>query len=473
MPHSSPEQYDVVVIGSGPGGYRAAVLGALRGLNVAIIERDAWGGCCLNKGCVPKKDWHHTAKLIAANKNWGKRGIQGSLEVDFLQAWEHQETVVSEVQKNYLNYMKALKIRIINGEGTIENENLVRIQKTPNEVEQIQSKHIVIATGATPYIPKPFETIPGKILTTDMLFDERPPQGDTVGIIGSGVIATEFAFILSMMGKKIHWLGRSPILNRLEYSPQALNTLKNRLSDFQIHMTHYGSIDKVNVHEVGVNLTFDGTQTLDLDWICLATGRTPHTQGLGLEKLQIETDSHGFIQRNNYLQTSVSNIYAIGDVASHKMTANHAIADATTAITNIIEGNIRELRSEWVPECIYSAIEMAKIGINDDQAEDQGFEPAVGFAAFETSPRALGQDDTDGFIRMLADMDSGQFLGAEIIGDEAGELIHLLSLAKSPEEALKRFAEGPYNHPARSEEVGNATETLANKWGLKELLRYS
>lgn len=467
------ENFNLIIIGSGPGGYRAAIFAALRGLSVAIIECDEWGGCCLNRGCVPKKDWYHTARLIAASRRFTQRGIEGTLKANFHLAWEHQEKVVATVQESYTDYMKSLKIRSIVGRGRFLDPHTIAIGDAEGKTIKISGHHIIIATGATAYIPSPFQTVPGKVLTTDMLFDSPPPTGDRVGIIGSGAVATEFAFIFAMFGKRVSWLARSPMLHRLPFSPQAIKTLREALNEHNIYLYQYTSIQAVDSSGSGVTMHFNSGETLELDWICLGTGRKPNTHGLGIESLSIAIDVSGFIERNAYLQTTQPSIYAIGDVASHSMTANHAIADATVAVTNIIEGNTRQQQSRWVPEVIYSAVELARLGLDEDTAEDEGYEPAVGFAAFETSPRALGQDEPEGFVRLLADMDSGKLLGGEIVGAEAGELIHLLSLASDRETALKWLVRGPYNHPTRAEELGNATETLASKWGLSEsLLKY-
>jgi len=203
-----------------------------------------------------------------------------------------------------------------------------------------------------------------------------------------------------------------------------------------------------------------------VDWVLLGTGREPSTDGLDLERAGVVCDAHGFVERDSHLRTAAPNIYAIGDVAGHWMTANHALSDATIAVANIL-GEARIQDAIQVPMVVYSAVEMARVGLDDDAAEDAGFEPAVGFAAFETSPRALGQDEPEGFVRLLGDMDTGELLGGEIIGAEAGELIHLLTLAPDSATALAWLARGRWNHPTRAEEILNATETLAAKWNLQ------
>ncbi len=469
-------QYDITVIGSGPGGYRAAILGALRGQRVAIVEKADWGGCCLNRGCVPKKTWHATAQLVAASSDLAARGIQGTLSGDLDTAWTHQESVVAEVQDSYVNYMKRLGVSALRGNARLTGPHTIVISGEDGE-QSIESAHIVLATGSAPHIPAGVTPTPDRILTTDMLFDAPPPPGRRVAVIGGGIIGTEFAFILTQLGCQVSWITGSAPLARTRFSPQALNTLKSALQRHGIAPHAGGRLAGAEVvsaangeEEVCVHLD-DGGE-VRVDWLVLGTGRIPYTEGLGLDSAGVNTDERGFIVRNTFLQTSAPHIYAIGDCTSPQMTANQALADATLAIGNILagEGEKQAQEPDWVPEAVYSAVELARVGLDDDTAEDEGFEPAVGFAAFETSPRALGQQDTEGFVRLLADMDSGTLLGGEIVGSEAAELIHLLSTAPDRNTALKWLARGRYNHPARAEELLNASETMASKWGLSEFL---
>ena len=460
------EPFDLAVIGSGPGGYRAAVLGALRGLNVAIVERADWGGCCLNRGCVPKKDWYHSARLVAAQRHFEARGLRGALSADLAQAWQHQRGVVERVRDSYRAYLKHLKVQAFEGHARFLEPETIAVE-TPDGIRHLRARHSIIATGAAATVPAPFVPVDGRVLTTDMLFDHSPPAGRRVAVIGSGVVATEFAFILRMLGRDVTWLTRSPPLARLGFSPQALSTLHEQFALHGIEPQRIAGYASVQLDAEHVRIEAEGGASFEVDWVLLGTGRSPMTAGLGLESIGVRTDRKGFVERDDHLRTAVPNLYAIGDVAGHWMTANHALSDATVAIENILGGD-RLQDGRFVPTVIYSAVEMARLGLDEDAAEDEDLEPAIGFAAFETSPRALGQDEPEGFVRLIGDMDSGALLGGEIIGGDAGELIHLLSLAPDRDTALAWLARGTWNHPARAEEILNATETLASKWHLQE-----
>jgi dihydrolipoamide dehydrogenase len=460
------EVFDVAVIGSGPGGYRAAVLGALRGLRVVIIERSEWGGCCLNRGCVPKKDWYHSARLIAAQRHFAGRGISGALSGNLEQAWAHQHDVVGTVRDSYRDYLKHLKVQALEGQARFLGAQEIEVRGTGG-TQSVRARHSIIATGAAPVVPAPFELAEGRILSTDLLFERPPPDGRRVAVIGSGVVATEFAFILQMLGREVTWLARSQPLARLGFSPQALSTLQRQLAAAGVRAQQVPGYETIHCGQTGVAITATDGRLFEVDWVLLGTGRRPQTDGLGLDAVGVETDLHGFVKRSETLQTAVPNIYAIGDVAGHWMTANHALSDATITIDNILGGNVRRQDGRFVPMVVYSAVEMARLGLDEDSAEDEELEPAVGFAAFETSPCALGQDEPEGFVRLIGDLDTGALLGGEIVGGDAGELIHLLSLAPDRDTALAWLARGTWNHPARAEEILNATETLASKWHLE------
>lgn len=451
--------YDLAIIGSGPGGYRAAVLATLRGLEVAIIEKAEWGGCCLNRGCVPKKTWHHTAKLIAASRAFSKRGIVGALSVDFSAAWQHQHEVVLTVRDSYVDYMKRLGVAVLQGTAQISGPNSITVGR-----DKIEARNIIIATGSSPFIPSGY-ILSRRVLSSDDLFDRQPPPDKRVAIIGSGVIATEFAFILAMLGHEIAWFAGNKPLSRTRFSAPALKVLETALERFGLKpqpCRPKAALERAD----HVELEFADGSRENIDWVLLASGRRPHTTGLGLDAVGIELDGDGFIITNPHLETAAPSIFAIGDVANPGMTANYALADAALAVENILSARSVQRNNAAVPEVIYSAIEIARIGITEDESEDAGLEPALGFAAFESNPRALGQDATAGFVRLLADMASGKLLGGEIVGEEAGELIHKLAGKIGENSALFELAHTFYNHPARSEELLNAAETLAANWGL-------
>lgn len=449
-------QYDLIVIGSGPGGYRAAVLAAQRGLKVGIVEKAEWGGCGLNRGCIPKNSWHHSAKLIAATRSNAKRGVQGTLSGDLGQAWEHQKKTVKDIRDGYIGNMKQLQIAGFAAQAAFVDAHTIALDGHDN----LSAEYFIVATGSSTYVPKPFHLIENKVLTSDELFNQVPPEGKRVAIVGSGTVATEFAFILAMLGKEITWVSQNPPLANTSFSPSALKLLMEKFQQYGIEPKIGNRPEAVEMMVEGVKLILPGGEEAMVDWVLLGTGRRPHTTGLNLDAAGVNTDSKGFIKVNECMQTAQSNIFAIGDVANQRMSANQALADAQIAVANILHPGSRKQDRSAVPELVYTALEMGRVGLNG-AAENK--DPAIGLATFESNPRAVGQDAFDGFVRLVADAQSGVLLSGEAVGAEASELVHIIAQHYGQPDALQHLAQAFYNHPARAEEIFTAAAEIAAK----------
>jgi dihydrolipoamide dehydrogenase len=457
-------QFDVAIIGSGPGGYRAAVLAALRGLKPAIVEDDAWGGACLNRGCVPKKAWYQSARLLASRDRLAARGVRGALEADLDAAWRDQRRVVDSVRKSYVDYLKRLGVAAFSGHARLRGAGEVEIAGHG----RIGAANVVIATGSVPFVPDALPLHPGRVITTDELFDDPPPQGKRVAVIGSGVIGTEMAFILAMLGLEIVWLTHSPPLARAGFSAPALALLRAALADHGVVARTASRPSACRVESHGVVLTLPDGHEEQADWVLVAAGRRPRTADLGLDAAGVAVDEAGFVRVDERQRTSAQGVYAIGDCANRAMTSNHALAEATVAIADIAAPGGARRQAQLVPTVVYSALELARLGLSEDEAEAAGREVATGFSGFEASPAALASGDARGFVRLVADADSGELLGAEGVGPHVGEWIHVVGACAGQPDALARLAAIRYNHPSLAEEIQNATETLAAKWGLTE-----
>lgn len=450
-------QFDLIVIGSGPGGYRAAVLAAQRGLQVAIVEKADWGGCDLNRGSIPKNAWHHSAKMIAASAGLAKRGVQGALSGDFTQAWEHQKKMVKAVRDSYIGTMKQLGISGFAAQAAFVDTNSITLDGRDN----LSARHFIIATGASTFVPKPFSLTNHKILTSDELFTQAPPEGKRVAIVGSGAVSTELAFILSMLGKEVIWISQNTPLANSNFSPAAQHLLVEKFKLYGIEPNTGNRPEAVEILSEGVKLIWrgDAEQTI-VDWVLLGTGRRPHTTGLNLDAANVNTDSKGYIKTNEFLQTTQANIYAVGDVANQRMSANQALADAQIAVANILQAEARKQDRNAVPEVVFSALELGRIGLNGNTVSK---DPAAGLATFASNPRALGQDVVDGFVRLVADAQSGILLSGEAVGPDAAELVHIIAQHYGQPNALQHLAQAYYNHPARAEEIFNAAAEIAAK----------
>jgi dihydrolipoamide dehydrogenase len=458
--------FDLAVIGSGPGGYRAAVLGALRGLRVAIVEAGEWGGCCLNRGCVPKKAWYAAAQVVAGRDRYTRMGLVGNLGADLGPAWQHQRRIVEQIRTSYLDYLTRLGVVALRGQATFVDAQTLSIAGA----ERIKAGHVIVATGATPHVPTQLRGNEGRVLTTDDLFQTPPPAGRKIAVIGSGAVATELAFILTMLGCEVRWVARRMPLVQREYSIAALRALDTALKRHGVRPRLCSSVRASADSGGSLSLQLDDGASEAVDWLVLGTGRVPHTAGLGLENAGVALDNEGYIAVDEYCATSAPSVFAIGDVVNRRMSANRALADAAIAIENILTPGAATRNPDRVPEVIYSAVELARIGKSEEQAEAEGLEPAVGFAAFEVNPAALGEQDTDGYVRLVAELDRGELLGAEIVGRHAGDLIQIVEQALGNAEALRVLARLRYNHPARGEEILNAVQTLAANWALSRFV---
>lgn len=453
--------FDLAVVGSGPGGYRAAVLAALRGLKVALIERQVWGGTCLNRGCVPKKAWYHSARLVADSRGFAARGLHGELRPDLAQAWRHQREVVAAVRSSYVDFLGRLGIASFEGVARCTGAGMLQAGS-----QTISAGHLIIATGSKPALPPQLPHIPGRILTTDDLFDAPPPPGRRVAVLGSGAVGTEMAFILGQLGLEVLWLcGREP-LSDAQFSDAAREALRKALALSGIEPRIGRRVAAARVEGDGVALELPDGGCERVDWVLAGTGRQPNTDGLDPGRAGMQLDAGGRIVVDEY-NRAAAGVHAIGDVANPAMSANHALADAAVAVTDLLSPGSRRRDDRNVPEALYSALELARVGYSETAAEDCGLEPATGFAAFDANPAALAEGDRGGFMRILADLDSGRALGAEIAGRGAAELIALLGMEFGSPQALSRLAAAAYNHPTRAEEVLNAVETLAARWGMQ------
>lgn len=475
--------FDLIVIGSGPGGYKAAITAAHLGARVALVEKGLPGGTCLNQGCIPKKTLIHLALLIEDVAELQGRGLVGKVSGDFAGAMAHKNAVVAGIRDNFNVWLKRLGVQVYHGEASFLSGCEVLVRPNSNAADlpanlpgkengepltedlRLQAKRIIIATGGA---PRELDGCPSDgrhiLNSRDFMFKlNRVPE--TVLCVGGGAIGVELGFLLHQFGARVCIAEQGQrLLDQPQISARASNILERKFKRIGIEVRKGLTISSSRLVSDGVEITFSDGRRDTYHKVLVAVGRKPLSSGLGLEQIGVETDAEGFIRVSEYLETSVPGIYAIGDVKGGPMTANAALHDAKVAAANAISGNLLHPNYHKVPVVINSAFEIAAVGLTEDQAEAAGFEPDVARASFGGSGKARAHHDFEGFIEVVHDEQSGQLLGGCIVGPEAGEQIHMMTAACQSERGLWFFKDLSYSHPSWCEEMETAIDPYTSAY---------
>ncbi|MEM9619494.1 MAG: dihydrolipoyl dehydrogenase [Pseudomonadota bacterium] len=454
------EQYDVVIIGAGPGGYNAAIRAGQLGLKVAIIEKrdnKKLGGTCLNVGCIPSKALLHASELYeAAEKNFEGLGIKtGKVSLDLTQMLKQKDDAVEGLTKGVEFLMKKNKVETFLGAGEIIAPGKVRV--TGDETVELETKNIVIATGSE-VTPLPGVEIDEKQIVSSTGALELPSVPKHLVVIGGGVIGLELGSVWRRLGAQV---------TVVEFLDKILPTMDGEVSkQFQRILKKQGVAFKLSSKVTGaeklktkVKLTVEpaaggDAETIDADAVLVAIGRRPYVAGLGLENAGVETDKRGFIVTDHF-KTSAEGIWAIGDCITGPMLAHKAEDDGTACI-ELIAGKAGHVNYETVPNVVYTYPEVASVGKTEEELKDAGVEYKTGKFPFAANSRAKTNHETDGFVKILADADTDRVLGAHIVGVGAGELIAEVVSVMEFGGASEDIARTCHAHPTRSEAVRQA-----------------
>ena len=452
--------FDVVVIGSGPGGYVSAIRCAQLGMKTAIIEKySTMGGTCLNVGCIPSKalldSSHHYEE---ATKNFSNHGIniEGKISLDFGKMISRKNDVVSQTTKGIDFLMNKNNITVFNGFGSFVDQNKVKITLASSE-EIIESKNIIIATGSKPSV-LPFAKVDkDRIITsTEALKLKEIPKH--LIIIGGGVIGLELGQVYKRLGSEV---------SILEYMDRIIPTMDSGLSKeltkvfkkqkFKIYTSHkVTSVERVgdNIKVVAQNKN-DQSIEFNGDYCLVSIGRSAYTQGLNLEQLGIETNNRGQIEVNEHLQTKHSNIYAIGDVIKGAMLA-HKAEEEGVLVAEIIAGQKPHIDYNLIPGVVYTWPEVASVGKTEDYLKENNIEYKAGQFPMRALGRSRASSDLDGFVKILADKKTDEILGVHMIGARCADLISEAVTAMEFKASAEDIARISHAHPTYSEAVKEA-----------------
>ena len=456
--------YDVIIIGSGPGGYVCAIRCAQLGLKTACVEgRETLGGTCLNVGCIPSKALLHAShQLHEAQHNFTKMGLMGkSPSVDWKQMLTYKTEVIDQNTKGIEFLFKKNKVDWLKGWGSIPAAGQVKVG---DEVHN--AKHIIVATGSeSASIPGAEVTIDEKIVVTSTGALELPKIPRTMTVVGGGVIGLELGSVYARLGTEVTVV---EFLDAITPGQDAeiAKAFQRILKKQGIKFIMGAAVSKVETLKTKAKVTYklrknDSEHTHDSDVVLVATGRKPFTDGLGLEALGVEIAPRGQIKTDGHYATNIKGIYAIGDAIDGPMLA-HKAEDEGMAIAEILAGQAGHVNYGVIPGVIYTHPEVASVGETEETLKDQGHDYKVGKFSFMGNGRAKANFAAEGFVKILADAKTDRILGAHIIGPMVGDLIHEVCVAMEFGASAEDLARTCHAHPTYSEAVREAALALGD-----------
>jgi len=456
--------YDVVVIGSGPGGYVAAIRAAQLGFKTAIIERESLGGICLNWGCIPTKALLKSAQVYEYIKHAKDFGIEATGQHNFEAVIKRSRGVADKMSKGVAFLMRKNKIDVVSGFGKVVARGKIEVTAADNSKQTVEAKHIVIATGARsrqlPSLP-----IDGKKIIGYREAMVLPQQPKSMIVVGSGAIGVEFGYFYNSMGTKVtivEFLPRTVPVEDEDISKELEKNFKKQGIDV---MTS-SEVTKVDTSGAGVKATVktaNGEVTLDADILLSAVGVSANTENIGLESLGVKTEK-GLISVDKFYQTSVPGIYAIGDCVPGQALAHVASKEGIICIENIgynekkYNHHPQPLDYGNVPGCTYCSPEIASVGLTETKAKEAGYEIKVGKFPLSASGKASAAGHGEGFIKVIFDAKYGEWLGTHMIGYNVTELIAETVVARKLETTYHEVLNSIHPHPTISESIKDAIE---------------
>lgn len=455
--------YDLIVLGSGPGGYVTAIRASQLGMKVAIVERESLGGICLNWGCIPTKALLKSAQVFEYINHAADYGITTSeAKADFDAVVKRSRGVADGMSKGVQFLMKKNKIEVVMGTGKVKAGNKVEVKGADGSQKELSAKHIVIATGArSRELPNLKQD--GKKVIGYRQAMVLPQQPKSMVVVGSGAIGVEFAYFYATMGTKVtivEFMEHVVPVEDEDVSKQLLRSLKKTGIDI---MTS-SSVESVDTSGAGCKVqvkTASGMQTIECDIVLSAAGIVANIENIGLEEVGIKTDK-GKIVVDEYYNTSVKGYYAIGDVVPGQALAHVASAEGIICVEKIAGQHVEPLDYNNIPGCTYCSPEIASVGYTEKAAKAAGYELKIGKFPFSASGKASAAGAKDGFVKLIFDAKYGELLGAHMIGANVTEMIAEIVVARKLETTGHEMIKAVHPHPTMSEAI---MEAAADAYG--------
>jgi dihydrolipoamide dehydrogenase len=462
------KEYDVLVIGAGPGGYVCAIKAAQLGLSVACVEkRETLGGTCLNVGCVPSKALLHASEVYhQASHVMEKMGVKAKgIELDLNVMMEHKSKTVEDLTKGIAFLFKKNKVDAFYGAASFEDKNTVKIALNKGDEQIIKAKNIVIATGSNvmslPNVDIDEKTI---ISSTGAIALNKVPKH--LVVIGGGVIGLEMGSVWSRLGSKVtvvEYLDRITPTMDIEISKSFQKILEKQGIEFKLSTKVTNVIKNKSSATVTIEPAKGGdSENIDCDIVLMSIGRKPYTESLALDKADVICDERGRIQVDSHLKTNITNIYAIGDVVVGPMLA-HKAEEEGVAVAEMLAGQAGHVNYDVIPSVIYTWPEVASVGKTEEELKSQNIEYNIGKFPFAANARAKAGLNTDGFVKILADKKTDRVLGVHMIGPDVGSMISEAALAMEFKASAEDIARTCHAHPTTAEVVKEAA--LAASFG--------
>ncbi|MBU2604096.1 MAG: dihydrolipoyl dehydrogenase [Actinobacteria bacterium] len=449
----------IVIIGGGPGGYVAAIRAAQRGAEVTVVEKDLLGGTCLNRGCIPTKALLGSVEALHKARSGADFGfgIEGEIVPDFARMMERKNEISKMLRDGIHGLFKKNKVKLVEGTGRITSPTTVDVD-TAEGLVTVEADKVIIATGSEPARLPFFDFDQPTVLTsTSALQLEKIPE--TLLIIGAGVIGCEFASVFSELGTKITIVEMMPQMLPLEdkrLAKQFQGIFKKKGIEVLLKTKVDGIAEYAEDH---ITANLEGGPQITAEKMLVSIGRQPNTQDIGLETVGVETDSRGYIVVNDKLETNVPGVYAIGDVNGGILLAHVASYEGLVAVENCLGGN-QERDLKVVPSCVYTLPEIASIGLNEDQARDEGYHPITGTFRLGAAGKALAIGEAQGYIQIVADEATDKVIGANMMGPHVTDLIHEIAVAIKNGLTVKQIGDTIHAHPTIGEALMEAAHDV-------------